>query len=421
MGRVRKAPTWRFAVGDRSYISGSDNMARVTVKRLTIYPLAIPMRRRVAHSAGERVVSDPVVAAVELADGTTGYGETLARPYVTGETPESVVRALEQTFVEPLLGFRSESFFAGLELIDALPWRDGDGRCVAAARAAVELALLDACSRCFRVGLEEVPGWAGLGGFGAPGSAERIRYSAVLASATLAGTRKWLRLAWWYGLRDFKLKVGGADDDARVRAVVKFLARPLARGEATLRLDANGAWTKDEAIERLGDWSGLPIASVEQPLAKGRESELSLLKDLVRTPLMHDESLVSMEDAERLLAQRVADGFNIRLSKCGGLLPSLRLAHLARRRKVTVQLGCMVGESSILSAAGRRFLESTPGVRFAEGWHGAFLLKDDVVDRGLRFGYGGRGRRLGAYGWGIEVRAERLERLSVQAPIIMEL
>jgi len=366
-------------------------------------------------------VADPIVVAVELMDGTIGYGETLARPYVTGETPESVIESVEDVFLERLLDFGPSGFFDGVEGIEALPWHGAEGEPVSAARAAIELALLDAYSRFFDVPLDRLAGWADLTNFETPGSAARIRYSAVLANSTHAGTMKWLRLAWWFGLRDFKLKVGWPDDDRRLRAVFDYLRRSIAAGKASIRLDANGCWTKDEAVQRLGAWCDLPIAFVEQPLAKSSEADLATLKACVAPPLMHDESLVTLEDANRLIEQNVADGFNIRISKCGGLLPSLRLAHLARKHDVAIQLGCMVGETSILSAAGRRFLEMTPGVHFAEGWYGSFLMTRDVVRKSLRFGYGGRGRPLGRYGLGVEVDRSRVEALCLDRPTVLQL
>jgi hypothetical protein len=73
-----------------------------------------------------------------------------------------------------------------------------------------------------------------------------------------------------------------------------------------------------------------------------------------------------------------------------------------------IQLGCMVGETSILSAAGRRFLENVPGVMFAEGSFGRFLLAGDVVDRSVQFGCGGRTRPLDGPGWGVDVRPDLL-------------
>jgi muconate cycloisomerase len=129
-----------------------------------------------------------------------------------------------------------------------------------------------------------------------------------------------------------------------------------------------------------------------------------------------------MDDGRRLIDLGVADGFNIRISKCGGLLPSLRLAAVARRENIAIQLGCMVGETSILSAAGRHFLNVCPNVRWAEGCFGSFLLADDVTTKELRFGYGGRPPRVPPrQGLGIRVDAARLDRLAADHPITFNL
>jgi muconate cycloisomerase len=136
---------------------------------------------------------------------------------------------------------------------------------------------------------------------------------------------------------------------------------------------------------------------------------------------VHDESLITIDDAKRLIELGVADVFNIRISKCGGLLPALHIAALARRSSVRIQLGCMVGETSILSAAGIRFLEVCPGVEWAEGCFGSFLLRSDVVAKGVRFGYGGRIPRLLKTGLGIAVDPRRLEQLCVQQPEVINL
>jgi muconate cycloisomerase len=395
-------------------------VAGTAVKSVTIYPLSIPLRRPVTHAAARRDMAEPIVVAIELIGGAIGFGETLPRPYVTGEDIDSALAAMQHELAPRLLEFRPASLPEAFEAIDALPWTSTHGASIPAARAAMELALLDAYARHFHRPMHDLAGWLGLPGFGAPGSARTMRYSGVLASEHVGSTMRTLRLLWWYGLRHFKLKVGDPGQSERVSAVVHYLRRPLARGRATLRLDANGAWTAEAALEHLGDWRALPIAAIEQPLPRGAEKALPLLADICDFPLYHDESLVTIDDARRLVELGVAGGFNIRLSKCGGLMPALRLAEFARRNDVAVQLGCMVGETSILSAAGRRFLEMVPGVSFAEGWFGSFLLADDVVDRPLRFGYGGRGRPLAAEGWGITVNTSKLEPRAARTKIRLE-
>ena len=394
-------------------------MTTAVVQRMNVFPLEIPLRLEVAHAALRRNLSDSVVVVIELTNGTLGYGETLPRPYVTHEDVTSVVDAIREVFA-PLLGdFSPDSFPVALEAIEALPWRDRSDRLVPAARAAVELALLDAAMRTFNRGVDHIVQWMGLPGFGLPGSSRRVRFSGVLAAGGTNQTMRRLRLMYWAGLRDFKLKVGMVGDQERLERVVAYLERAIARGKATLRLDANGAWSRDTAGEWLRNAAHHPVASLEQPLPRGEEERLAALCEVVGWPVMHDESLVTVEDAKRLIDLGVADGFNIRVSKCGGLLPSLRLAGLARRAGVRIQLGCMVGETSILSAAGLRFLQACPGVEWAEGCFGKFLLQSDVTAKSLRFGYGGRPPRLRGPGWGVRVDPERLNRFCQGHPIVI--
>jgi len=237
---------------------------------------------------------------------------------------------------------------------------------------------------------------------------------------------------YWYGLRHFKLKVGTPGDRERLERTCRYLRRPLAKGRATLRIDANGAWSKESAIEWLSATAHLPISAVEQPLPRGNEDELPELAACVAggrargmnaaaRVFVHDESLVTLDDAQRLIELGVADAFNIRISKCGGLIPSLRMAALARRHNVGIQLGCMVGETSILSAAGLRFLEVCPGVTWAEGCFGSFLLSADVPAKAIRFGYAGRPPKLKEPGLGVAVDPIRLKRLCTVEPFVVNL
>ncbi len=387
------------------------------VYRVTVHPLSIPLRRPFAHAAASRSTADPVVVSVELANGTVGYGETLPRKYVTGETINSIPRTVEHVLLPALLNLRPYNFPEALEGISALPTLAPDGTVITAARAGVELALLDAYSRYFGRPVSEAAGWMGLPGLGSPGSLKTVHYSGIIGSGAVNRIARSVRLMRWYGLRDFKLKVGGADDHARVTAAVDALGASLKKGATTLRLDANGAWDVDTAAQQLREWEQLRISCIEQPLKKGEEAGLAELHRHTTVALMHDESLVTYADAESLVIDQVADWFNLRLSKNGGFLETMRLAGLARQHHVRCQLGCMVGETSILSAAGRRFLECVPDIEFAEGSYGRFLLKSDVTTRQVRFGYGGKPKPLPGYGWGVEVDPARLDVLAADPPI----
>ena len=389
----------------------------IPVSRVSIHSLAIPMRKPFKHATAERAVAEPIVVEVELSNHTLGYGETHPRPYVTGETSADVIEAIRDVFVPLLVQMHPANFGEAIEFVAELPMSDAKGKVITAARAAVELAVLDAYSRAFGRSLESLAGWLEETWLGAPGSRETTRYSVVISASDPGRIRSFLRKVRLARFRHFKLKVGDDQDEGRLDAVIHSLRRGLKKGAFTLVLDANGAWSLDEATSRLEAWQALPITCVEQPLPKGSARDWGTLAKRTRLPLMADESLVTPDDAEDLIVHRGAGWFNIRISKNGGLIPALRLAATARRHDIAYQLGCMVGETSILSAAGRLFLQMVPGVRFAEGSFGPTLLKDDVVARQLRFGIGGRWQPMTGFGLGIEVDRARLGRLAVCPPI----
>src|SRR5262249_51956930 len=134
----------------------------------------------------------------------------------------------------------------------------------------------------------------------------------------------------------------------------------------------------------------------------------------VHTPLMLDESLCSLVDAERAVARGTCDLFNLRLSKCGGFTASLRLAQFARRHGLGCQLGCQVGETAVLSAAGRHFAASVAGLRYLEGSYDRHLVREALGDRDITFGWGGWAPALPGPGLGVTVDPQALERVTVR-------
>lgn len=375
------------------------------------------MRRKFSHAAAERACAEPIIVEIELADHTIGYGETHPREYVTGESHQDVIDTIRDLFVPLLVEMRPANFGEVIEAAADLPLTDDGGRVITAARAAVELALLDAYSRALEKSLESIAGYVEEKWLSSQGSRGSVRYGVPISGMAPERIRSFLLKARLGMIRHFKLKVGDANDQPRLDATIRALRRGLARRTVTLSLDANGAWSLEEAADKLRRWQDFPIACVEQPLRKGAGEDWAALSKETTLPLMADESLVTLQDASDLIANGGASWFNIRISKNGGLIPAMRLAALARRHNITCQLGCMVGETSILSAAGRFFLQMVPGVRFAEGSFGRFLLKDDVVRRPLRFTFGGRWRPLTGPGLGIEVEPDRLRQLAVIPPV----
>jgi len=370
------------------------------------------MKQSFRHSAAQRAVAEPLIVELELANRVVGFGETHPREYVTGESMDDAIAAIRDVFVPRLVDMRPANFGEAIEAADSLPFVDKSGRVLNAARAAVEVAILDAYARAFERSWDSIPGYLADQSLGPPGSRATARFSGVVSGEHADWVVRSIRKMRLIRLRHFKLKVGDEEDDARVESAARLLKRLLTKGGGTLRVDANSAWTLETARRKLAAWEVHPILCVEQPLPRGRMEDWATLARESNLPLMADESLVTLEDGEQLIAHRAATWFNIRISKNGGLLPALRLALLARRHGVQCQLGCMVGETSLLSAAGRWFLQWTAGIEIAEGSFGHFLLRDDVTDRPIRFGCGGGWTPMTGPGLGVIVSAAKLAALA---------
>ena len=95
------------------------------------------------------------------------------------------------------------------------------------------------------------------------------------------------------------------------------------------------------------DISSLDVSFIEQPLPPGDDTKL--VKGSYALPLIADESCVTESDFERV--GRHFDGINVKLVKCGGLTPALRILRRARDQGLRTMVGCML-ETSILIAAG---------------------------------------------------------------------
>ena len=258
-------------------------------------------------------------------------------------------------------------------------------------------------------------------GFGPPGCQPQVRYSGMVVGRTRGRLRMALRAQRLYGLRDFKLKVAIEGWEERLRWAFEMLGGAIERKRVTLRVDANAGWTLAEANEALELLEKCGVGALEQPLPDVNDADLPYLAEQAHCDLIVDESLLTIDDAQRLIATGGVRVLNIRLAKNGGLMPALRIARLALAAGLDVQLGCLVGETSLLSAAGIAFLEACPKVRFVEGAFGPFLLRDDVTRRPVRFGYGGRVRtRLGP-GLGVTVDPAALDRLATGRPRSLQL
>lgn len=394
------------------------------IHRLTAFQVPIALRKPVRHASHQRFANDTLILRCVMNDGSVGWGEGLPRTYVTGESIETAWRHLEATDFSPL---REQTFRDSVQLATAIDQfrladvkpdpgiqiRECFGNSV---RCAIELAILDAACRVENISIgqliEKLPGTETI-----VSARDEAFYSGAITSMSpgkqIVSALK-MRL---FAFRTVKVKVGaaGIHDEACMKRVRRIVGRNV-----DLRLDANEAWWCDEVCSKMQPLLKYNVTSLEQPVPHADVAGLRQVRFELSVPVMLDESLCCLEDAERAIAGGWCDLFNIRLSKCGGLLRSLRLAALARQHSLGFQLGCQVGETGILSAAGRHFACNVGNIRYLEGSFDRFLIRDALTEQDLTFQYGGRGKRLSGPGLGVDINECRVRQLAVRTAELIE-
>lgn len=369
------------------------------IRQVELWHLKCSFRSPFKHRQAAYRGSDNLVVRLLTAEGTQGYGEGVPREFVTGESLEQSLHRFQEDWGPALVGLEIPAPAAVLPTLAALAAQFP----VTAAPAlfcALETALLDAAGRTFGLSL---------GTFFGPVQSTRVIYSAVLPLASDTQMSRLLQLVRSQKMRFVKLKVGGEDDLGTLARVREELGSGV-----DLRVDANGAWSPSEAIQRLRGMAPFRISAVEQPVAKQDLEGLRRVQEALDIPVIADESLCTPQDAEKLISLGACRIFNLRLSKVGGLTRARQLKEMADRAGLGCQLGCHVGETSILAAAGRHFACSSGPLVYLEGSFAPFLLTQDPVEEPVSFGPGGLAAPLPGPGLGIQVREDLLQEMAIR-------
>jgi muconate cycloisomerase len=151
------------------------------------------------------------------------------------------------------------------------------------------------------------------------------------------------------GAKALKIKLGSPEGREHDKAHFEAAAEAARPFNPTLRVDANGGWTVEEAIE-MNQWlAERGVDYVEQPLAEGQEDGLPAVFAVRPLPIFVDESIRFSQSVPKV-ADRV-DGINLKLMKCGGITEAVRIVAAARAHGLRTMIGCM-SESSVAIAAG---------------------------------------------------------------------
>ena len=308
--------------------------------KMEIWEVSIPFNFQVIHSLTSRESSRSIIVALHTNNGNIGYGEVLARSYLTGETNETVWEDV-RTRWWPQVSSLTFSKEAPKEKLYPI-YLEADKERKNASYSGIDLAVYDAWSKETNQRIEKV--------FMDEGVQYRPRPKGVFA--LLGSESKKLkilcRVGRLLGFKDFKMKVGikGQDDVRRIEIARKFLGP-----KPNLYLDANTNWGIEYCIKKEEFLIKNGISCIEQPVKAGNLNEMARIEKETALSVMADESLCTLEDAKKLISQKAASIWNIRIGKVGGFTGFFTLEKMAREHGIDFCCGCLVGESALLYSA----------------------------------------------------------------------
>lgn len=283
---------------------------------------------------------------VELqSDGFSGYGEATENAYYhldTFQIAEDIQR--NKTFIESLIGLKPEDFWTNLQPL----FKDNHF-----ALCALDEAYHDLYTK--KLGLKLYEYWKLQ-----PKNLPITNYTIGIAEIPKM-IEKMKAMPWPL----YKIKLGTSNDIEIIKALRK-------ETNAIFRVDANCGWTVEETIENAKIFKELGVEFIEQPL---KADDWDGCKDVMKhsvLPIIADESCIIEEDVAKCYNH--FHGVNIKLMKCGGLTPGLRMIHKAKVFGLKAMVGCMT-ESTVGISAIAHLL---PLLDYVD-MDGALLLEKDIA------------------------------------------
>ena len=288
---------------------------------------------------------ETMVLRIDTDEGISGYGEAGPLEYVTGDNLDSCM-VIAEAFRAKLIG---EDPLAIQRIHSVM---NGMFHGHTAVKAAIDIACYDIAAK-----RANLPLYRYLGGCNPVFVSDvtvGIRSPQEMADECLDWKKK--------GFSILKIKLGEdiGTDLARMKAI-----RTAVGDEVTLRVDANQGWSVKDALKIEPSLRELGVELIEQPVRDSDYAGLKQISDRSILPVAADESCHLPEDAAKLAAMRACDAINIKLMKCGGIEPALRINAVSEANHLFCMLGCM-GESVIANTAAMHLFAAMDNITKAD-------------------------------------------------------
>ena len=285
-----------------------------------------------------------IILSIRDQDGRIGLGEACPMTCFTHETIDETESAI-------------------------LNWLNDEGQdsppSIPTARAAIEGALFDLRAKQENVSLSQHLN---------PESSLKIPVSVLVNGETskelVSNAERIVR----DGFTSIKIKIGSQSPDRDI-SLVKAV-RAAVGFDVSIRLDANGAWTPEEAISNLDRMSDLSIEFVEEPTS-GIDN-LKKVKSACDIPIAADETASDLKAIAALIDKQSVDCIILKPSAIGGIVPSSEVVHASRESGLDVVVTSML-ESSIGINIAAHFSSAFQVTSPAPGLATSYLLVDDLA------------------------------------------
>jgi muconate cycloisomerase len=369
------------------------------VERVRIYNLNIPFSRTITHRLYTRNVTESIVVVIQDSHDHQGVGEGTPRDYVTGETLENsltAARLLSKAILDQPFETIGELYALMQDMGDSAM---ADGH--PAACCAIETALLDLWAKVENRPIYQL--------FDQYANNRVLSYSGVIPFIEKEQVfLRYVEMVRKLKLPSLKIKVVDPESGLAQLAII----REQLGSDIDVRVDANAAFTADTAIQFINSAKPMRLSAIEQPVPKNDLEGLKNVSEQSDTPIIADESMYTSKGPYYLIDNGICHGLNIRLSSCGGVRKAYQLYRRARSKQMIVVVGAHVGETAILSLAGRHLAMICEDAKYLEGSFSRYVIEEDLVEEDISFGSRGRVPMLNRSGLGIEISPSAIEKWS---------
>jgi muconate cycloisomerase len=370
------------------------------IYKISVHPILLPFSSEFSHSLRKRYsVKNIIIQVVAQQGKIKGYGEGAPRSFVTGESQETVARSIYDFITLDNFPWDLSHVSQIWNFVDGLI----HGKAHNAAVCALETALLDALGKSQGRNIIDY--------FPKDFLTNKVYYGAALPLAGKQRIVEICQLIKKMKVKKLKLKLG---KDLSQNKEILEAVRSMFGEDCDIKVDINCVWDYDLAVNHVSLIKNYGIKVVEQPMKPNHPKTADVADLIQRTGavLMADESACSLDDMKMIVREGTYKMINVRLSKCGGFRNSLKIIDYLRRNGISFQIGCHLGESGILSAAGRILCLLCRDAVYCDGSYDEFLLEKNVTVEDVSMGPGGEAHPLKGPGLGIEVSGKNLTQLS---------